>query len=237
MRNKTEDKPELTKAQNAASGATAGVIARLVIAPLDVVKIRFQIQTSVRSQHNQPKYRGIIQSMTTIAKEEGIRGLWKGNWPAEYLYLTYGAVQFLAYHESLKLYPETMPLSGKVFVAGAIAGTTATVVTYPLDLLRTRFAMQGTHKVYSGIVNACLQIAKTEGVRGFYRGVWTSLLQIAPYMGIMFGIQDILVEKLKRIEPGYWPHGWDQFASGAAAGIISKTAVMPFDVVRYENNA
>jgi solute carrier family 25 thiamine pyrophosphate transporter 19 len=35
----------------------------------------------------------------------------------------------------------------KPFVSGMIAGSFATTVTYPFDLLRTRFALQGTNKV------------------------------------------------------------------------------------------
>lgn len=34
-------------------------------------------------------------------------------------------------------------------MAGMFAGSVATAATYPLDLLRTRFAMQGTNKVYT----------------------------------------------------------------------------------------
>lgn len=33
------------------------------------------------------------------------------------------------------------------FISGAVCGTTATVATYPFDLLRTRFAAQGETKV------------------------------------------------------------------------------------------
>jgi hypothetical protein len=41
-KSKDKDPAKLTPAQNAISGATAGVISRFVIAPLDVVKIRYK---------------------------------------------------------------------------------------------------------------------------------------------------------------------------------------------------
>lgn len=45
--------------------------------PTDVVKIRFQAQT--RSNEHTKRYCGTIDAYKTIAKEEGVRGLWKGN--------------------------------------------------------------------------------------------------------------------------------------------------------------
>ncbi|KAJ3263165.1 mitochondrial thiamine pyrophosphate transporter [Chytriomyces hyalinus] len=230
----------VTASQNAVAGATAGVISRLVIAPLDVVKIRLQIQSSAkpilsasfRNTRPPPKYTGIIQSMALIVREEGVKGLWKGNWPAEYLYLTYGAVQFLVYHEWQKSTAGLLPETPRSFIGGAISGCVATFATYPLDLLRTRFAMQGASRIYTSLYGACREIHQTEGIPGFYRGVWPSILQIAPYMGIMFAVQGKLSETFERIENPYWNHAWDHFTSGGVAGMLSKTAVMPFDVVR-----
>ena len=72
--------------------------------------------------------------------------------PAEMLYMAYGAAQFLAYREAtvgLKKLPYELPDSAVSFVAGAASGGAATIVTYPLDLLRTRFAAQGDVKVGS----------------------------------------------------------------------------------------
>lgn len=68
-----ESKP-LSPYQNALSGSIAGVTARLFIAPLDVVKIRLQLQSQSRLQN---KYRNISQSLALIWKEEGIHGLFK----------------------------------------------------------------------------------------------------------------------------------------------------------------
>jgi solute carrier family 25 thiamine pyrophosphate transporter 19 len=129
--------------------------ARFVIAPLDVVKIRLQLQwhgtralgdTIVEG----PTYRGIISSMRTILLQEGIRGLWKGNIPAELLYMTYGPVQFVALKECTLLMQSATPQiheDARNFIAGGVAGAAATAATYPFDLLRTRFAAQGSQKV------------------------------------------------------------------------------------------
>ena len=127
----------------ALAGGLAGLISRFVIAPLDVIKIRLQLQTRPGST-----YRGAIHAGKTIITQEGITALWKGNIPAELLYVSYSMVQFVAYRETHVLLEKAeFPSSYRSFVAGACAGTYATLVTYPFDLLRTRFAAQGTSKV------------------------------------------------------------------------------------------
>ncbi|KAF9092633.1 mitochondrial thiamine pyrophosphate transporter [Mortierella sp. AD031] len=160
--------------------------------------------------------------MATIAREEGIRGLWKGNMAAEYLYLTYGGIQFLAYQQSklflsnaaelssaqratlAQKYRNGVPVyiqvfttvtqssSAQSFVSGATAGIMATACTYPFDLLRTRFAVQRDVKVYTGVPQAFRHIFRQEGVKGFYRGMAPALIQVIPYMGVMFGSYDTL---------------------------------------------
>lgn len=44
--------------------------------PTDVVKVRFQAQA--RSSGHARRYCSTIDAYKTIAKEEGIRGLWRG---------------------------------------------------------------------------------------------------------------------------------------------------------------
>ncbi|KAF9566019.1 mitochondrial thiamine pyrophosphate transporter [Mortierella alpina] len=252
--------PTLSKSETVFCGATAGVVSRFVIAPLDVVKIRLQMQTqrkdlptllrrkaessgsviskekalasAKRLQQQQPKYKGMFSGIAMIVREEGIRGLWKGNMAAEYLYLTYSGIQFLVYQQTKVFLKRTSELSAQKalavknavvtttsasattgtvvtaplhavsaftsssavqsFIAGANAGIIATACTYPFDLLRTRFAVQRDVKVYTGIVQACQHIFQKDGVKGFYRGMSPALIQVVPYMGIMFGSYDTL---------------------------------------------
>lgn len=126
----------------ALAGGLAGLTSRFVIAPLDVIKIRLQLQTRTST------YRGALHAANTILAQEGLTALWKGNIPAELLYVSYSMVQFVTYRETHVLLEQIhFPNRYRSFVAGASAGTCASLVTYPLDLLRTRFAAQGTDKV------------------------------------------------------------------------------------------
>jgi solute carrier family 25 (mitochondrial thiamine pyrophosphate transporter), member 19 len=125
-------------------------------------------------------------------------------------------------------------------LSGAIAGATGTTVTYPLDLLRTRFAATGPRKVYPSFIYAIREIYTSEGPKGYFRGLSAGLLQIAPYMGLFFSCYEAL---RPRIHPAlsHLPLLRDQgletrISDGAIAGIcssvIAKTGIFPLDLVR-----
>jgi solute carrier family 25 thiamine pyrophosphate transporter 19 len=119
--------------QNALLGAFAGVVTRLFISPFDVVKIRYaivsfyirlQIQPDSRRfvQDQTPKYTSFTSAVQRIAREEGMRGLFKGNMAAEYLYLSYGGLQFLTYHQ-LEKWSRELNWNNrfKIFLCGGIS--------------------------------------------------------------------------------------------------------------------
>ncbi|KAF9349830.1 mitochondrial thiamine pyrophosphate transporter [Mortierella sp. AD094] len=228
----------------------------------------------------------MFSGMATIAREEGIKGLWKGNMAAEYLYLTYGGIQFLIYQQTKAFLSRTAqraatlnwsgtPLylintianssAAQSFISGATAGIMATACTYPFDLLRTRFAVQRDVKVYTSVPQAFQHILRKEGISGFYKGMSPALIQVIPYMGVMFGSYDALKqlatwlktnaknsnsvrasassssplqqnsksESSKGIKSlGQILLGVEDMLCGATAGVISKTAVYPLDMVR-----
>ncbi|KAI9719137.1 MAG: mitochondrial thiamine pyrophosphate transporter [Chrysothrix sp. TS-e1954] len=254
-------KDEGSPGQVVIAGGVAGLVSRFCIAPLDVVKIRLQLQTHSRSATStnsssstsrpssaqsarrtpaKPQYTTTLSTFRTIIRTEGPTALWKGNLPAEFLYLTYGSLQFTLYHTlsshiSTLPPPYRLPDAAESFVAGATAGGVATSATYPLDLLRTRFAAQGIERVYGSLAGSVRDIAAQEGSAGFWRGGAAAVSQIVPYMGLFFACY----ESLKVALPSVLPQatavpiaGTGDALAGIVASVVAKTAVFPLDTVR-----
>ena len=223
-----------------------------MVAPLDVVKIRLQLQAHSLSDPpllraelppGTPIYKGTLQTMRHIVAHEGITGLWKGNIPAELLYVSYAAVQFTAYRSMSMLLQhlrgqgtgaaaggeKSPPHAAESFICGAVGGAAGTAATYPLDLLRTRFAAQGNDRVYVSLRRAVADIRRDEGPRGFFRGLSPALAQIMPYMGIFFAAYEGLRRPLGPLVP--WGGGGDA-AAGVMASVLAKTVVFPLDLAR-----
>jgi len=173
--------------------------------------------------------------MRAIARHEGLTALWKGNISAELLYLCYGAIQFTAYRQVAVLLQRAAGGQGRLgqaaesFIAGASAGAAATAATYPLDLLRTRFAAQGNDRVYTSLSRAVVQIGREEGIKGFYRGLGPGLAQIIPFMGIFFAAYETLRQPLSQLS---LPFSSGDAVAGVAASVVAKTGSFPLDLVR-----
>ena len=219
------------------AGAFAGMLSRVVVAPLDVIKIRMQVQVepvSARGLATLGKYRSITQCARVIIKEEGLRGLWAGTVPALFLWVPYTAVQFAALGEFKKFAtenganPEKPPLA---FVGGALAGATATMVTYPFDVMRTVLAAQGSPRVYDSLPQAFVGIVRSRGVQGLYAGIGVTLVEIAPASAIQFGVYAGLkdaAESRKTDDNASLING----ACGFGAGCVARLIIHPLDVLK-----
>lgn len=207
------------------------------------MKIRLQLQTHSLSDplsHHptrllgSPIYKGTLPTIRRIAYEEGLTALWKGNVPAELMYIAYGAIQFSTYRITNEFLhstfgEKTLPATVESFVSGAVAGAVATTTTYPLDLLRTRFAAQGQERIYNGLRGAVTSIYQDEGGRGFFRGVGASVGQIVPYMGLFFLGYEAIRPHMSNLE---LPFGSGKAAAGMLASVMAKTGVFPLDLIR-----
>ncbi|KAG5917207.1 mitochondrial thiamine pyrophosphate transporter [Claviceps africana] len=231
-------KDEGSRLQVISAGAIAGLISRFIISPLDVVKIRLQLQpyspfNTPIPLRSTPAYHGTVATVRDILKHEGLRALWKGNVPAELMYICYASIQFSTYRTTTLLLQTTLPArlpdAAESFLAGASSGALATAITYPLDLLRTRFAAQGRTRIYSSLRSAVGDIRRDEGYRGFFRGIGPGLAQIVPYMGLFFVTYEGLRIQLVGLN---MPWGGGDATAGVVASVIAKTAVFPLDLVR-----
>lgn len=60
------------------AGCTTGAMSVVFAQPTDVVKVRFQAQIHPSKSSVTKRYNGTIDAYKTIARVEGIKGLWKG---------------------------------------------------------------------------------------------------------------------------------------------------------------
>ncbi|XP_057772297.1 mitochondrial thiamine diphosphate carrier 2-like isoform X2 [Salvia miltiorrhiza] len=241
---------------DASAGAISGGISRTVTSPLDVIKIRFQVQLEPTTQwallrrdpYSRSKYTGMLQATKDIFREEGLPGFWRGNVPALLMVMPYTAIQFTVLHKLKSLVSgsskseDHMNISPYLsYVSGALAGCAATVGSYPFDLIRTLLASQGEPKVYPNMRAAFSDILAKRSFRGLYAGLTPTLIEIVPYAGLQFGTYDTF----KR-----WTMGWNQYRSGydteaddslssfqlflcgLAAGTCAKAVCHPLDVVK-----
>lgn len=224
------------------AGGVAGCCAKTTIAPLDRVKILLQAQ----SPHY--KHLGVFSTLKAVPQKEGFLGLYKGNGAMMVRIFPYGAIQFMAFDNYKKLLSKQIGISGHIhrLVAGSMAGMTAVICTYPLDVVRARLAFQvtGFHR-YTGIANAFHTIyLKEGGVRGFYRGLTPTLIGMAPYAGFSF----FTFGTLKSLGLKHFPELLGRPSSdnpdvlilkpqvnllcGGVAGAVAQTISYPLDVAR-----
>lgn len=116
----------LSQLDFAFAGGASGLITRALCQPLDVLKIRFQLQVEPISYQTSSKYKSVYQAANLIFYEEGIKAFWKGHIPAQWLSIIYGVVQFWTFEvltkqaSRLNFTSEISPVVN--FMCGSIAG-------------------------------------------------------------------------------------------------------------------
>lgn len=206
----------MTKSQtdSAIDGAIAGIVSRSVIAPLDVIKIRLQVQNSFYKE-----YSGIWDCVRKVYRREGIMAFWKGNSSGLALYGGFGACQFFMYEQLQKTLQNS-------FMSGGLAASFATVVTYPFDTIRTQMAIKTNR---ASPIEMMKSIIDNGGLlRGLFKGLTPTVAQVAPYMGTVFACHHYINPVLQT----HLPSSVSDFISGASAGVLGKLVTMPFDTLR-----
>ncbi|CAM9317919.1 unnamed protein product [Ectocarpus sp. 12 AP-2014] len=100
---------ELASWQHMLLGGLSGGIGPCVNNPLDVVKTRLQKQVVIPGQA--PKYGGFMSGISLIAKEEGVKALWKGLTPRLMRIMPGQAITFMTYEWVSKRLPASFTAS------------------------------------------------------------------------------------------------------------------------------
>ncbi|XP_010542879.1 PREDICTED: mitochondrial substrate carrier family protein ucpB [Tarenaya hassleriana] len=172
-----------------ASGAFAGAFSTALTNPTEVLKVRLQMNPNT---HPSTELRKIVS-------EEGVRALWKGIGPAMARAAALTASQLATYDETKRILVRRTPLEEGFHLhlcSSVIAGIVSTLITAPIDIIKTRLMLQQeckSSRIYKNGFHCAYKVVLNEGPLALYKGGFAIFARLGPQTTITF----ILCEKLR----------------------------------------
>lgn len=212
------------------AGGFASCVAEVFTIPIDTVKVRLQLRQS--------EYRDSWDCIRKIVKNGGPMALYQGLSAALLRQVFFASIRIGLFDFCIQKI-EASRSDGKITLldrvgVGIFSGGIAICVANPFDVLKVRFqndVRSGGARRYTGVVDAGLQIMRTEGFLKFYQSLLPNILRNSIINAIELGsysqIKSFFLEK--RILPeGMQLH----FVASAMAGLMAVIFGSPFDVIK-----
>ncbi|KAB5563055.1 mitochondrial carrier domain-containing protein [Coniochaeta sp. 2T2.1] len=176
------------------AGGSAGACQVVFTNPLEIVKIRLQVQGEVaKTVAGTPK-----RSAMWIVRNLGLVGLYKGASACLLRDVPFSAIYFPTYnHLKRDLFGESQTKKLgilQLLTAGAIAGMPAAYLTTPCDVIKTRLQVEARKgdTAYTGLRHAAQTIYKEEGFRAFFKGGPARIFRSSPQFGFTLAAYEVL---------------------------------------------
>lgn len=173
------------------SGGCAGACQVLVTNPLEITKIRLQVQgETARILKSQGRPVPKQQSFVGIAADLGLVGLYKGAAACILRDVPFSAIYFPAYAACKEYLVNREGTGGmtasNLMLAGSAAGVPAAFLTTPMDVIKTRLQVKtrADEVAYSGIRDCATKIFNQEGFTAFWKGSGMRVCRSSPQFGV-----------------------------------------------------
>jgi len=194
----------MTNSQDTIAAIISAFIAKtcnvLVSAPLERSMTIVQTQGTIRNL--QTPYKGVLNCLGRLYREEGFKHLWRGSSAAMIGNIPRVFLNFPLKDLFKNIFPQFSPKTqywqfmGTNILSGACAGAASLVFSYPFDLIRIQLASdlgkEAKDRQFKGFTDCWKNIYQTDGIRGLYRGYTLSCAGIMVYRGLYFGLYDSL---------------------------------------------
>ncbi|EPS40924.1 hypothetical protein H072_5193 [Dactylellina haptotyla CBS 200.50] len=152
-----------------------------------------------------PRYAGPIALISEVIKVHGISGMWHGQM-GTFLRETGGSAVWFGSYEYVSLtfrqlganaagIPKEVNTAGEMMVAGACAGVCYNGVLFPADTIKSRMQTAAVGSVghkQMGFWDTGVDIYRSAGVRGLYRGCGITVIRAAPASAVIFLVYETL---------------------------------------------
>ncbi|XP_044150944.1 solute carrier family 25 member 48-like isoform X3 [Bufo gargarizans] len=191
----------------------AGCVSVGIGGPVDLVKIKLQMQTQCASSevvsltqntsihHYKKTYKGPVHCVNCILRKEGLLGMYRGagamvlrDIPGYCLYF----IPYIYLSEWLKLDHHTTPSALSVWLAGGIAGAISWGTATPMDVIKSRLQADSLYnRKYRGVKDCIKQSYSNEGIQVFFRGITVNAIRGFPMSAAMFLTYELSLRALK----------------------------------------
>jgi len=234
-----------SSAQNFVFGGLSCMTAATFTNPIDVIKIRLQIQGELAKLNSSSiskiygsdlKYKGFTRGIIQIVKEEGLAGIYKGIVPSLLREASYSTIRMGGYDVMKELLgaqdPAHTPLSKKI-LAGAVSGAVGSGIANPTDLIKVRMqADSGNPRRYHGTIDAFTQLIKKEGFVGLYKGVGPTTYRATLLTATQLPAYDHSKHFLLNYQILKKDNLFTHFVASMIAGFMAAVVTSPVDVIK-----
>ncbi|XP_030564669.1 mitochondrial ornithine transporter 1 [Drosophila novamexicana] len=224
------------------AGSLGGAAQVYVSQPLDTVKVKLQTFPET--------YKGMFDCFISTYRRDGVmRGLYAGSVPAVFANVAENSVLFAAYGGCQKFvtYVVGKELASELTTtqnacAGSLAACFSTLTLCPTELIKCKLqALREMKHFVEPTQTADLRtpwtltryIWRTEGIRGFYRGLGSTFIREMPGYFFFFGSYEGTRELLRGKDQTKDEIGpFKTMVAGAVGGVCLWTSTFPADVIK-----
>lgn len=159
-------------------GAITGGMAAYISCPMEVATVRLANDSTLPPEERR-NYKGLIDTVTRITKEEGVAAFWRGSTPFVQRAALVGVFQVATLDQFKEIYASYLNQKKNsipnVFCAAMTSGLIYSLATMPLESAKNRMASQKrdpvTNKLpYTSTVQTITTISRKEGFMTLYNG-------------------------------------------------------------------
>ncbi|KAI5637805.1 mitochondrial carrier protein domain-containing protein [Phthorimaea operculella] len=167
----------------AVMGILAGAIGAFVGTPAEVALIRMTADGRLPKDQRR-NYKNVADALMRIVKEEGVLKLWRGATPTVARAMVVNAAQLGTYSQAREIFASHLPDGiGLHFCASMVSGLITTIVSMPVDIIKTRIqnAAKGTSQV-----EVVTSLLKKEGPLALWKGFLPYYARLGPHTVLTF---------------------------------------------------
>lgn len=191
----------LPLASKIAAGLISGAVGAAVGNPADVAMVRMQADGRLPAAQRR-NYKSVVDAISQMSKNEGVGSLWRGSSLTVNRAMLVTASQLASYDQFKETILEKGLMKdglGTHVAASFAAGFVASVVSNPVDVIKTRVMNMkveaGMAPPYNGALDCAMKTVRTEGAMALYKGFIPTISRQGPFTIVLF----VTLEQVRKL--------------------------------------